>query len=331
MKSIVKLGLILITILAGLTACLSDGLDHGDGGPDPWSGSPANLPDSRTEVAATVYQDELLLGGGVLSGGGEARPVYAYDPEADSWRHLTDLPRPGHHLGMAALDGRLYVVGGYPGSLMHAHAETDDLWIYDFATAEWTAGPAMPTARGALAVVAFQGRIHAIGGTVDRAGASVATHEAFDPLTGEWETLAPMNRARDHLGAAVIGDRIYAAAGRTGGLSDLTVLEAYDPEADAWTRLASMPTGRSGVGVAVLKGKMYVIGGETFGDQRVATYRTVERYDPETDAWDQVPSMPTARHGLGAGAVGGSIYAVSGGPVVGWTFSAINERYTPLP
>ncbi len=40
--------------------------------------------------------------------------------------------------------------------------------------------------------------------------------------------------------------------------------------------------------------------------------------------------MPTARHGLGAAAVDGSIYVVAGGPEPGGTFSSANERLVPL-
>jgi hypothetical protein len=36
--------------------------------------------------------------------------------------------------------------------------------------------------------------------------------------------------------------------------------------------------------------------------------------------------MPTARHGLGAAAVGGSIYVISGGAQPGFHFGSFNER-----
>jgi len=39
--------------------------------------------------------------------------------------------------------------------------------------------------------------------------------------------------------------------------------------------------------------------------------------------------MPTARHGLGAVAVGERIYVVSGGPTPGGSASARNEVFTP--
>jgi hypothetical protein len=39
--------------------------------------------------------------------------------------------------------------------------------------------------------------------------------------------------------------------------------------------------------------------------------------------------MPTARHGLGAAAVAGTIYVISGGPTPGTSASAANEIFMP--
>jgi len=42
------------------------------------------------------------------------RTVYAYDVVRHRWRRLTDLPTPRHGLGVAALGGVVYVIGGGP-------------------------------------------------------------------------------------------------------------------------------------------------------------------------------------------------------------------------
>jgi hypothetical protein len=39
--------------------------------------------------------------------------------------------------------------------------------------------------------------------------------------------------------------------------------------------------------------------------------------------------MPTPRHGLGAAAVAGRLYVLSGGPFPGASYSAANEFFTP--
>lgn len=288
----------------------------------------APLPEERTEVSAATDGERIYLLGGFMREGDDRtsapRTVYAYDPAEDEWSDVTELPEGVNHAGLVALDGRLYLVGGYRENTFEP---TDALRILDPQTGEWQDGAPLPTARGALAVAVVDGRIHAIGGTV--AGReSVGTHEVYDPADDSWATLAPMPTPRNHHGAAVVGGRIHVPAGRVGDEFRLTVHEVYDPETDSWSEAAPLPTGRSGVAVVALDGRVYVFGGETFGDER-RTFDEAERYDPAADRWEALPPMPTARHGLGGAAVGDSVYVIAGGPEPGFAFSAVNERLTP--
>lgn len=75
-------------------------------------------------------------------------------------------------------------------------------------------------------------------------------------------------------------------------------------------------------------GQIYVFGGETFGDI-TRTYDEAERFDPVTGTWEALTPMPTARHGLGAGAVDGGIVVVSGGRSPGFNYSAVVEFWRP--
>lgn len=61
-------------------------------------------------------------------------------------------------------------------------------------------------------------------------------------------------------------------------------------------------------GLAVLGDKVYAVGGFN-GSLRV---RTVDVYDPTTDAWSQCSSMEARRSTLGVAVLNGCIYAVGG-------------------
>jgi hypothetical protein len=89
-----------------------------------------------------------------------------------------------------------------------------------------------------------------------------------------------------------------------------------------------VPTGRSGVAAVALGGWVYLFGGESFDPVR-RTFAEAERYHPGEDRWEAMPPMPTARHGLGAAAVGDAIHVVAGGPEAGFAFSDANERLVP--
>jgi N-acetylneuraminic acid mutarotase len=146
----------------------------------------------------------------------------------------------------------------------------------------------------------------------------LATVEEYDPATNTWRARRPMLVARNHLGVAAVGDRLYAIGGRIGGAfitsgsNNIDLVEAYDPVADMWTPREKMPTRRSAIGAAVYAGKIIVPGGEFQDRRELAAFRAVEIYDPAVNRWQILPSMPHARHGLAVGVVGNRLYAVSG-------------------
>ena len=66
----------------------------------------------------------------------------------------------------------------------------------------------MPTARGALAAAVLNGKLYAIGGVKAFGRDNVAALEVYDPTSDRWESLSPMQRARDHLAVGVVDGKI---------------------------------------------------------------------------------------------------------------------------
>jgi N-acetylneuraminic acid mutarotase len=92
-----------------------------------------------------------------------------------------------------------------------------------------------------------------------------------------------------------------------------------------------MPTGRWELSTCVVDGKIYAIGGAGPVYQAL---RTVEVYDPATDAWTTRSEMPTARQGLSTSVVNGKIYAIGGGASSSADYAALTvfstvEEYDP--
>ncbi|CAN5744859.1 kelch repeat-containing protein [soil metagenome] len=294
--------------------------------PGSWANA-APLPEERTEISAATDGERLFLLGG-FAPSADARAdaptaVYAYNPAEDEWTPITDLPEGVNHAGLAHLDGSLYVVGGYREATFEA---IDDLRIYDIEADEWRDGPALPTARGALAVAVHEWRIHAFGG-VGGDGENTGAHEIFDPEDESWSAAADLPSPRDHIGAATFGGEIIVLAGRDDTADTLTLNEIYDVAAGAWRGGAPVPTGRSGVAAVAPDGRVSPFGGETLDPG--STFDEAERYDPAADAWEALPAMPTARHGLGAAVIDGRIHVVAGGPQAGFSFSTAHEVLEP--
>jgi N-acetylneuraminic acid mutarotase len=230
----------------------------------------------------------------------------------DCWSVTTPMPTAQVGLGVAAINGVLYAVGG-SGTTVEA---------YDPASDTWSTRAAMPTARSGVGVAALDGILYVVGGTT---GTPVATVEAYDPAADTWTTKAPMPTARHAPGAAVINGILYVVGGAAGADADhasLATVEAYDPATNTWTPKASMPTARARLGAAAIDGILYAVGGYTS-----LASALVEAYDPISDTWTRKTPMSVPRHGLGVGAMDGRLYAVGG-----WMNGtrATNEAYDPL-
>ena len=71
--------------------------------------------------------------------------------------------------------------------------------------------------------------------------------------------------------------------------------EAYEPAIDQWSRIADASTARWDAGIAVESDKIYIVGG---CDRNALCTLDTECYNPETDEWAKVASLPKATHGL---------------------------------
>lgn len=292
----------------------------------------APMPTKRTEVAAAALDGKIYVVGGFekpsfsnFMNFAITPSVEMYDPVTDRWTSKAPLPVGLHHIGIGVVGGRLYVVGGYSKSGLSVWNPVAAVYAYDPSMDSWTERAPMPTARGALSVTEYDGKLYAIGG-YDRK-ANNAQVEIYDPVRNVWSTAASLPTPRDHLAAATVAGKIYAIGGRIDGdyHHNLAVVELYDSSADRWIRVSDLPTARSGITAAVVEERIYVFGGEG----PTGTFSENEAYDPVRDTWQRMASMPTARHGLGSAVVQGRIYVIGGGPTPGGSFSDLNEVLTP--
>ena len=272
------------------------------------------VPVPRTEVAAAPLGREIAVVGGFLANGRNTGRADAYSPSRNRWRRLPDLPVRVDHAMAAGAGGRLYVVGGYgpggPSSLASVYA----------GGSKWEALPAMPAARAAAGAAIVGDKLYVVGG-VEAPGRLARDAFRYDLDDRRWSVI-PGPRPREHLGAAALGGRVYAVAGRTAGLdSNLDVVEAFDPRSGQWRAVPPVPGKRGGTAAAAVAGRLVSAGGEEPG----GTIATVYAYTPATRRWTRLPRMRTSRHGLGLVGWRGRAFALAGGPQPGLTVSGANE------
>jgi N-acetylneuraminic acid mutarotase len=300
----------------------------------PWKkGAPFPEPDE--ELYGVTLSGKLYVIGGW--GAGKARGInYEYDPATDRWTQKAPMPRPAHHAALAAANGKVYVFGGFvaPSTsaipLGAAWEPIADAWEYTPATDSWKPIAPMPGKRGSAIAATVDGKIYVIGGATTMEGAKepfftafgparvLATNQVYDPATNTWANRNPMSVPRNHAFGGVVDGKIYVIGGRTGHAFILTatntdVVEEYNPASDAWSLPKErMPVARSGGASGSDGRRIYVAGGEVTTTELVGAFRAVQAYDPATNTWMTLPSMPVPRHGLAGGVIGSRFYLVSG-------------------
>lgn len=245
--------------------------------PPPYATVEAYSPSSRAWITrapmptARVNFGAVSLNGSLFAIGGDnlapcscptntLRTVEIYNPTTDSWSAGVPMPTARSEPGVAALDGVIYVVGGYTWvSPSQGLRNTAVVEAFDVTTGVWSTKAPLPVATKGLAVVAADGVLYAIGGMIgDQATAAVY---GYDPQTNSWIQKASMPVARHSLQAAVLNGRIYAIGGYNQNGGSLSAVEAYDPTSDSWSPMPSMLRGRAAFGAHALNGRIYAVAG----------------------------------------------------------------------
>lgn len=317
-------GVVLGVLLLGLTMA-------GAQAPGKWV-KLAAFPEPSEELYGASANGKFYVFGGLAPGWKPKGLVYEYDPGTDKWTRKKPMALASHHVAFTEWNGKLYAFGGFapPPSGPPAWVPIDNAWAYDPAADTWKALAPMPTKRGSPVAATVNGKLYVIGGASTHPGSSepavlpnrphraLATVEEYDPATNTWRARAPMPTARNHAAIGVVDGKIYVIGGRVGAAfmgvaSNTDVVEEYDPATDSWGAVrARMPTARSATAWGTYGGKIYVAGGEFQNGQLMAAFRALEAYDPKTNTWAAMPSMPVPRHGLAGATVGNRLHLASG-------------------
>ena len=280
----------------------------------------APMPTPRYRLAATHLPGDIhyyAIGG--LGGDTWTLPLAAnqrYNACTGRWEAMAPMPTPRGNISAAALDGKIYVPGGYDANAPSGQRQLDVLEIYDPASDSWSGGAALPEPLSGVAVAAHGGRLYAFGGiTADGSLSNRAF--VYDPAADAWQAKAPMpGGGRAFAAAATLNDQVYVAGGWY-----VNTVEVYDPASDTWSTAASMNQARQSPGLtAAPDGRLYVSGG---GTDTWDGLDSAERYDPALNAWQRLPRLSDAnRAGSASAYAAGRIYALGG---VDTALSSSNE------
>jgi hypothetical protein len=287
----------------------------------------------------------------------------AHQARTNGWVRLRAATLARTEVAAGRVGRFVYVVGGFvPGPATTAAVER-----YDIVGNHWSRIRSMPVALNHPAGISYRGALYVLGGYTAHGAVAGATNGfmRYDPSQDRWSRMPAAPTARAALALGVIGNRLYAAGGASGGRG-LARLEIFDFGSRRWSRGPNMEVAREHVAGAVAGGAFYVLGGRpgnltvverylparhrwervpdmregrsgiaavtvagrvvVFGGEEAAgTIRPVEEYDPGRRAWSSLPGMRTPRHGLGGVALGHRVFALEGGVRPGFSFSRTLE------
>jgi N-acetylneuraminic acid mutarotase len=226
------------------------------------------------------------------------------------WLPATFMQHERSESAIAQLDGKMYVIGGYPGDRIPSNV----VQVWDSRTDTWEEGPPVPMPLHHATAVSVDGKVYLLGGEFEGAGTNrpsvfLDTVFVLDPREGTWMPRAPMPTGRSGGAAVVLDGKIYVVGGRPPAGPEF---EMYDPATDTWTVLPSMPTARNHVGAGVIDGRIYVVGGRFGSGFDTELTDRLEVYDPATRTWAPGPSAPTIRSGMSFAVIGRCLYIFGG-------------------
>lgn len=254
----------------------------------------ASMSQRRSYLAGAELDGILYAAGGMVGETGRPLATFAgYDPSADRWQVLPQLPVPTRAAAAAALDGRVYVVGGTT-----AADNTGAVWAYDPAARRWERRRPLPAPRFNHGAVALGDTLYVLGGYAG--GREHRDVFAYRPAANRWNRVGALPRATHAFGALAFDGELWVIGGRRGEriLGEVWI---FDPETRRWRRGPPLPHGMELLGVAAR------------GDEIHAVWESVYQvYDAGDGRWRDGPAPTVTRHALEAFVDDDTLYAIGG-------------------
>lgn len=197
----------------------------------------APLPEPRVSAGSAVVDGRIYVMGGQARSWWDVAPIASvaiYNPKTNAWSKGAGMLTPRAGMGVAAVDGLIYAVGGNNYALGFSSSKIVER--YDPAKDQWTRVADLPEAREFMAAVAQNGKLYAVGGLA-HGGAGFDNDDPastkvfrYDPQTDQWIRRAQMSVARYFPAIASLDGQLYVVGGRNLRESPaLNVTEEYTP------------------------------------------------------------------------------------------------------
>ena len=261
----------------------------------------ADLPADRSHFEPGLF----VMDGRIVVAGGRNNVAFQpslpavtmYDPAADIWIALPDLPTALLAPAMKRIDNDFVLTNG--GFNWDQPQATTYISSWDLT---WETGSApLPTPLGSTAAAR-------VGPDILVVGADTPNIYKYDLARNAWSTISsrmlPPFPDENHAAVSFNGE-FYLFGGLSGAAGQVQI---YDPAADSWRTGTPMPFAAGAAMATVIGSEIYVAGGVVAD----VTTDAFARYSPATDSWTSLPAMPQGRHYAAAGTDGSRFYIFGG-------------------
>ncbi len=253
---------------------------------------------------------------------GVAAPSAAvFQPKKLVWHSEASNPLQREEAQSFVYNGKLYEVGGY----LDGFQATTEIDVADPNTGKWTRVGDMPYAITHAAVAAdpdghtfwfIGGFLGSFKHNPERAPLGTAVVMKYDAAKNTWSMGPTLPSPRGAGGAGIVNGKLYFFGGsnkqRTKDMSQTYVLNLKNPAA-GWKQVAHIPNPRNHLGGVSVNGLIYAIGGQHHLEDKSIMQNEVEQYNPATNTWMRVASLPVALSHFNAATVVYNRYIITVG------------------
>ena len=248
-----------------------------------WSTDVPSMVQYRFNHGMTVVDGIIYAAGGTCDGNDAhcgkwpnwaLNTIESLDPSSSSneWTlHKDRMSTMRNYLGVGNANGKVVALGGYAIDAPNPGWDVPlaSIDVFDPATQQWAAGPAMNKARAGPLVASLDNKVYVMGGcTSGNCDAVDASVEVLDGATMQWTVMSAHLSSARWLGAgAALGTRVYAVDGENqqAGTFVETHAEFYDTAAPGkgWQTITNTTVARQQSAAAALgeDGELWTCGG----------------------------------------------------------------------
>jgi len=222
---------------------------------DTWLTGFSPLPVPRWYVGGAELNGKIYVMGGT-DGRVESRRVDRFDPVANRWDTVAQLPWPRSGLGACTYNGAIYAAGGFCNCGRESYQRSVARFVPEGGAGHWEIVDSLNTPRSGLGVAVANSRIYAVGG---KFFSNLASAEYYVPDL--WQNDARlMHEARS--GLALVGyGNIIAAIGGMGARWPSASYELLNTASGGWYRSEQLHEARGFLGAAMVRNRVVVVGG----------------------------------------------------------------------